>query len=484
MSISGAMANALTGLSAASRMGETVSANVANAMTEGYARREVSLTPQSVGGAGAGVTVLGVNRVVNQFVLRDRRLSDAAVGNSDARMAFLSDLAALAGQPGDDGSLTARVATLEGTLIEAQSRPDDTARLQSVVGAAGDVAAGLKQMTDAIQGARRDADGSISRQVGTLNDNLGRIDTLNTAILAARASGRDANALMDQRQSLIDQVSAIVPVREIARDHDQVSLVTTGGAILLEGNPVKIGFSGVGLVTPDMTQAGGALSGLTINGVAIDSSDSGLMGGGTLGAAFAIRDNLAPDLQSQVDVMARDLIERFQSPSVDPTLTPGAAGLLTDAGQPFDPLNEVGLGGRIAVNALVDPAAGGQVWRLRDGLGATSPGPVGDSTLLKALGDALAMARPLASGGAGLAAVTASGNAASFITRLATDGQRAGATQSFAVGRQAALKELELQNGVDTDSEMQTLLQVEQAYSANARVIQTMDDLIKQLIGL
>ncbi|MBC7142568.1 MAG: hypothetical protein H5U18_10515, partial [Rhodobacteraceae bacterium] len=34
------------------------------------------------------------------------------------------------------------------------------------------------------------------------------------------------------------------------------------------------------------------------------------------------------------------------------------------------------------------------------------------------------------------------------------------------------------------DAEMQNLLLVEQAYSANARVIQVIDDLIQQLIGL
>jgi flagellar hook-associated protein 1 FlgK len=41
-----------------------------------------------------------------------------------------------------------------------------------------------------------------------------------------------------------------------------------------------------------------------------------------------------------------------------------------------------------------------------------------------------------------------------------------------------------LQDGVDTDAELQILLQVEQAFSANARVVQTIDDLIQQLIGL
>ena len=43
---------------------------------------------------------------------------------------------------------------------------------------------------------------------------------------------------------------------------------------------------------------------------------------------------------------------------------------------------------------------------------------------------------------------------------------------------------MQLAQGVDTDAEMQTLLMVEQAYSANARVIKTIDELIQQLIGL
>jgi flagellar hook-associated protein 1 len=39
-------------------------------------------------------------------------------------------------------------------------------------------------------------------------------------------------------------------------------------------------------------------------------------------------------------------------------------------------------------------------------------------------------------------------------------------------------------NGVDTDQEMQKLLIIEQAYSANAKVVQTMDELIQILMGL
>ena len=46
------------------------------------------------------------------------------------------------------------------------------------------------------------------------------------------------------------------------------------------------------------------------------------------------------------------------------------------------------------------------------------------------------------------------------------------------------MKESELAGGVDTDQELQKLLLIEQAYAANARVIQTADELIQLLIRL
>ena len=43
---------------------------------------------------------------------------------------------------------------------------------------------------------------------------------------------------------------------------------------------------------------------------------------------------------------------------------------------------------------------------------------------------------------------------------------------------------MELDRGVDTDAELQDLMQVEQAWAANARVIRTMDDLLQLLMEI
>eukprot|EP00581_Thalassiosira_minuscula_P024003 CAMPEP_0184437988 /NCGR_PEP_ID=MMETSP0738-20130409/628709_1 /TAXON_ID=385413 /ORGANISM="Thalassiosira miniscula, Strain CCMP1093" /LENGTH=42 /DNA_ID= /DNA_START= /DNA_END= /DNA_ORIENTATION= len=42
MSISSALSNALTGLTASARRAEVVSSNISNAMTEGYGRRSLN----------------------------------------------------------------------------------------------------------------------------------------------------------------------------------------------------------------------------------------------------------------------------------------------------------------------------------------------------------------------------------------------------------------------------------------------------------
>ena len=40
-----------------------------------------------------------------------------------------------------------------------------------------------------------------------------------------------------------------------------------------------------------------------------------------------------------------------------------------------------------------------------------------------------------------------------------------------------------MEDGVDTDRELQRLMLIEQAYAANARVLQTVDDMMNALMG-
>ena len=484
MSMSSTLSNALSGLTASSRSAEIVSSNIANALTDGYGRRELDLSSRVLGGEGSGVHSDGTSRIVDQVVIADRRLADASLGASSTHAGFLQRIEDVLGEPGTAGSLSDRLAGLDAAFIEAAVRPDSEPRLQNVLRSAQGVTDHINTISREIQTQRTQADQTIARQVDQLNTTLKRIEDLNKAILTQNSSGRDASALMDQRQQLVDQISAIVPMRAIPRDRGQIALITTGGAILLDGRAAEIGFTSVGLITEDMTLGAGSLSGLTLNGNPVSTSDNGIMAGGSLTALFEVRDELAITAQADLDAVARDLVMRFQDPAVDPTLGVGDAGLFTDAGAYFDTVNEAGLSSRLSINALVDPTAGGDVWRLRDGIGAAAQGDVGNGIVLQNLSSALTTTRVPASGSFTNTARSASGLAADFLSAISSERQSVEAEVAFSSVKVDTLKTQELQSGVDTDYEMQQLLLVEQSFAANARVMQTVDELIQTLLRM
>jgi flagellar hook-associated protein 1 FlgK len=133
------------------------------------------------------------------------------------------------------------------------------------------------------------------------------------------------------------------------------------------------------------------------------------------------------------------------------------------------------------VNAAIDPAEGGALFRLRDGVNASVAGPVGRGDQLDAWLDALAARRPLAAGGT---ARSAAGHAAAASAEIGAARLAAEESTGFAAAYFNGLKERELALGVDTDAEMQALLLVEQSYAANARVIETIDDLFRRLMEI
>ncbi len=485
MSISTSLTIALSGLSASGRSAEVVSANVANALTPGYGPRKIELVARLTGSTGTGVRVANVLRDVDIGLINSRRGAEAEAGRTDRLARFLADFERSVGAPDDAASLSGRIARFEATLIEAASRPDIPGRLDAAVAQAQGLANSFATMSRDIQQARTDADGAIADMVDRLNGGLRQISGLNALIQQTTLRGVDPSALKDERQRLIDELSTIVPLREVARPNGTVAIYTPGGGLLLDGSrPVDIGFTGVGLITEDMTLAAGSLSGLTINGLPISTGDRGPLSGGELAAAFRVRDTLGPQSQSRLDAMARDLIERFQDPALDATRPPGAPGLFTDAGAPFDPLNEPGIATRIRLNALVNPSAGGESWRLRDGLGAAAPGDVGNAALLNDLRAALTSPRVPASGDFGNTARGFSGRAGDLLAVVSGESQRMEQARGFADAALATLRAAELGRGVDTDAEMERLLMIEQAYAANARVVRAAGDMLDQLLRI
>ena len=484
MSIGGTLSSALSGLTATAKAAELVSSNIANATTPGYARREIQLTARTVGAQGQGVLVVGVRRAVDLPLLGDRRLSQSTAGDADTRATFLRRFEQTIGTPDQAFSLNGRVAAFEAALTEASSHPESEPRLSAVLASAKALATQVGTASKDVQAARGLANSEIKNNVGQLNAALERVVKLNTEIRRGYGLGQDVAAFQDQRQQLVDQIAQIIPIREIQQTDGSTTLYTPSGAVLVDGVASVFGFSGISSVNPYVANGTG-LAGLTLNGNAIPTSgEKSVILGGTLGANFAVRDELAVSAQSQLDAVARDLVERFSDIGLDPTRAPGGPGLFTDAGSAFDPLNEVGLAQRMKVNAADDPTDGGALWRLRSGLGATTSGPAGDTSLLTALRSTLTAARDPVSGGFMGGPRSFSTLTSDLLSHAATARVLADGEAAYARTRLETFESIEAENGVDTDQEMQMLLQIEQAYAANAKVIQMVGEMMQRLLDI
>jgi len=484
MSITGALNNATSGLSVSARLADTISNNVANALTEGYGRRTTEVTSLSLGGYGSGARVTATTRAESQFLTATRRTADASVGATQVRSDAYDRMMAAMGEAGADNALSTLATGLETALMAATASPQSTAKLADAVSAASALADSLNRISEENVALRTEADAEIGRQVDAVNTALETIDDINRKIGVMEAQGLDTGALQDERSRQIDSISTIVPVTTVKRDNGAVAIYSQNGGALLDGKIFALSFTAAAnVVTPNLT-IGAGLSGLSQDQGAVAGptavaagTGKGLFDGGSLGALFEIRDRIVPEFDAEIDRYATDLIDRFQSLAPAGSLDAGGAGLFVDAG------SGVGVAGRIALNAAVDPDAGGEVWRLRDGLAAATVGTEGDGSTLQALADAMVASRTPT----GFVSQSAANDSATMASEIASffAGRSARSDEDLAylTARQSTLVEEETnETGVDSDSELQALMLVEQAYAANAKVLSVIDDLMKLLL--
>jgi len=489
MTIASALNNALSGLTATSKLAEITAGNLANALTDGYGRQSVSLSSAVLGGYGSGVAVISVDRASSPELTSARRIADGDLAGGQAELGALVRLERSLGVIGGEDTLAARITAFEAALRQLAETPELAPRQAAAAETAADVALKLNQISTEVARVRQTADAEVARQVDEVNGALTKIARLNRLIQVFAASGRDISSLIDQREQLIDRVAAIVPIREQMRSGGVVELTTAEGLVLVDTSAREIAFTPSPIITAPMRYDGGtgALSGLTLNGVDITPGGPGsqAIAGGALAGQFAIRDRIAPELSDRADALAADLIGRLAAPGLDPTLAPAAPGLFTDDGAAYDAANLTGLAGRIRLNAAVDPDAGGNPALLRDGLGATAPGPAADGTLPRALLDALTATGSITTVPGLSPALSFSQAAAGLVELTAFDRVSAETgVAAFSSTRETLATAEANAIGVDTDTELLALIQIEQAYAANVQVIQTAARMLDQLLEI
>jgi len=491
MSLSLALDSALSGLMAAQRQTAVLSRNVANANTPGYTSKVVGLQSQITGGEGSGVHISGISRTVDASLQRDSRRESGLTAELQTKAAQLKAFTDYLGQPNDEQNVSSQITKLMNAFQRLSDSPNDPTVQQSVVGAAQNVVQSLNSASDQIQTQRQNADSGIADSVATVNQTLDDLANLNKQISQRSDGNQDTTDLQDQRDQKLDTLAKQLGITYFTRDHGDVVVLTSGGTMLVDGDTVHhLAFSPTTQVTASQqyTPGGPGLGGITVDGLDISpgSGYAGSINSGQLAAQFQLRDQIFPQAQAQLDEIASTLADSFQSQ--DATVGPGMSGLFTDNGAAHDrtdPAQVTGLAGRIAVNTLVVPEDGGDLWRLRTGLYAAGPGAPGNATQIAAFQAVFTQSVSFNSA-AGLASSGKIGDyASSFVGFQGTqraaldDRSQYQAAISGAIDTQRANVE-----GVNVDDEMQKMLLLEQSYAASAKVIQAVSDMMDSLLAI
>ena len=470
MSLSGALNSATAGLHTTQGQSRIAADNVSNAMTPGYVRREAVLVTAS-GGQG-GAVISEVRREVDATLQRMSRLENSRMTQYQSIQEGLTTYTAYLGQPGDGTSPADRFNDFQNSLTTLVNMPSSNGAQTSVALAAEDLVRSVKGAATTLSTTLNDVNMEIRYEVADLNTALYQLRDLNASGSGFTPGSLEAAQFDEKVDTILDQISGIVDTRIHRSSNGSISLYTVSGAALLEGRVVQ-----------DVTfnPSDGTLMAGNQDITPFKDGVRGIQHGSLAGLSELKRETI-PQFSQQLDEYARGLIQTFEE--ADASLAPGEAGLFTDNGIAFDPANITGLASRLQINSKISSTGGAEVWRIRDGLGATSPGAGSETVQINAFLAGLDTAMNASTGTGIPAEVTLRDFSAEMITSQAAT--RARAENDFNAAASAAevvMSARRNSEGVNIDDEMQQLLLIEQSYAANSRVLTAVSEMIDTLIA-
>jgi len=299
----------------------TTSHNIANANTEGYTRQRANMkTPTGLpypgmsaavepGILGTGVKVTDLQRIREDFLDVQFRTENKHYGYWEARQDGLEKIEVIMNEPSDTGLQTVMDQFWK-SWQDLSSDPESMSARAVVRQRAIAVAETFSALTTSLTEQQRDLDSVVATKVFDINSIASQIAGLNKQIADLVPHGYQPNDLYDQRDVLLDKLSKMVAVTTTNGANGMIN-VTIDGKELVNGreavamaavkNPTT-GFNDITLGGEAfIPQSGGLLGTLEMRGIATVDPNTG---GVTVTGAI-------PDMLSKLDALAVNMAKEI-----------------------------------------------------------------------------------------------------------------------------------------------------------------------------
>ncbi len=333
MTLTLALRTALSGLSATQTALQTTSQNITNVNTEGYSRKDVTFTTRTVNGTGAGVNVANVDRVVDEFLIKEIRDQQAIIGNLDVREEFLSQIESLFSSPENDRSLTNALSTVRDTLEAFATTPESNASAFNAVNELRKAVLEIQDLTDSVQNLRLRADQEISRAATDIQNQLNIISDLNTRVSRAENLNQPSGEERDERDRAVNKLAEQMDLRIIEDSNSLLTILTNTGRNLISGAVVETVThvsavqmsSTLGYLAPTDSGYPGGITGVFLGTPDTSSGTNDItteITTGRLKGLVDLRDTVLPNLQSELDTLVQKLTVQLNAAHNDGTASP------------------------------------------------------------------------------------------------------------------------------------------------------------------
>lgn len=468
-SIGSILSNAASGLRAAQAGISVVSDNVANAGVAGYTTKTQEVSAFLVGNGTDGVRTGLVSRSIDSALQSSAWSQDSRVAALTVRSQVLTSVNAAQGAPGDGTSLADAVTALQNGFTTLQADPSSQMQQSSVVSAANTLATAINTAAQTVTAQRNSVQTQIVGSVSSLNTALTTVQDTTHDIMAAKVAGQDTSTLEDQRDQALQTISGLLDVSYDKQDNGNITILGRSGFSI----PLDSTFS----TTAAPLSPGSSVATSTVPPILMQSGNQAVpavdvtshLSGGSLGEQVNLRDTVLPSYTTGLDSFSAKIANQFTSQGLQ---------LFTD-GSGASSLNAYpGLSATIGVNPAVvaNPAS------VRDGTPGTpipvnpTTGPAGYTDLIDRV-----LSGSFAAGGG---VTSLSSDAAAFVAKQSQDTSQTSADLTNATAYQTTLSSrLSAQSGVNVDQEMGLMIQLQNSYQANARVIQAAQTMFTALLN-
>ncbi|MDD4049269.1 MAG: flagellar hook-associated protein FlgK, partial [Clostridia bacterium] len=445
--------------------------NIANANTEGYTRQSVvaqTTRPMDTanGYIGTGVEVADIRRIREEFLDIQMRTENKSLGEWSTKSDILNKLEVIFNEPSETSIRSVSDAFWDSWQILSKN-PESVAVRTTVMQTGITLVNTYNHMETQFKELQEDINKGIAVKVSEVNSIGLQLGDLNDQIVKAERQGHSANDLRDKRDLLLEQLSETVAM-DVNEDEYGAVNVTIGGKYLVAGTVVsKMAFTDSDLNPTDATlEWCDPLSGISQGKVRLS--------GGILKGYVDMRDEVIPKYRDNISLVAKTVAEETnelhrEGFGLDWELGDDKVDFFTKYDDTADfSTKNIRINQEILDNLNLIAAASESVPQVYEGDGS-------NALAIAQLKDKLTMNGDVA---------TFDDFFRSTVGQLGVESQEA---QNMENNRSYLIEQLinqrESVSGVSLDEEMANMIMYQHAYTAAARVINTMDEMLDIIVN-